>query len=456
MQDYGYNLEQQIIFVETMLDDAEAFIKVNSITDPEYFDKALIKAVEFIQNHYKEFQAVPNFQQVNATTTETIAKPKEPINKDWFYKNYEDFIKQEAMKGAIFKSIDHLKKNQLGIICRLTDEANKIGLVKDLGINLLKNPEQTIKDFLEDNEKVKTGWKDLDFKLFGGFGRKELNVFVGGSGAGKSFTLQNLALNWIENGMSGAIVSLELSEGVIALRIYSMMTGLKMGDILKEAESASKSILELINEKSLGNLFIKQIPAHSTPNDVNAYITELKAKEKLPIDFIIVDHMDHVAPSGIKSGNKAERDDVMSQELRNIAVEENSIMVTASQFNREGIKEEKYKDHSHIAGGLSKINVCDNLIYINKTRAMVEKEQIQLELQKTRNSSGVGSKINLAQCQNTLRISDWLDGDSIEENKSTVDGTTVANQIRRGFKVPDDLTPAEKENRIKAMLAKGV
>ena len=36
---------------------------------------------------------------------------------------------------------------------------------------------------------MSTGWAAMDKKLFGGFNRGELNIFAGGSGAGKSLFL---------------------------------------------------------------------------------------------------------------------------------------------------------------------------------------------------------------------------------------------------------------------------
>ena len=46
-----------------------------------------------------------------------------------------------------------------------------------------------------------TGWKSIDDKLYGGFNRGELNIFTGGSGAGKSLFLQNLALELGQHGL---------------------------------------------------------------------------------------------------------------------------------------------------------------------------------------------------------------------------------------------------------------
>ena len=80
-------------------------------------------------------------------------------------------------------------------------------------------------------------------------------------------------------------------------------------------------------------------------------------------------------------------------------------MVTASQLNRSAVEEIEF-DHSHISGGISKINTADNVFGIFTSRAMRERGRYQIQLMKTRSSSGVGSKVDLEFDINTLRISD--------------------------------------------------
>ncbi len=57
------------------------------------------------------------------------------------------------------------------------------------------------------------------------------------------------------------------------------------------------------------------------------------------------------------------KDKFVSEELRNLAMELNVIFVTASQLNRGAVEEIEF-DHSHIAGGLSKIQTADNVSLI--------------------------------------------------------------------------------------------
>jgi hypothetical protein len=103
------------------------------------------------------------------------------------------------------------------------------------------------------------------------------------------------------------------------------------------------------------------------------------------------------------------KDKYVSEEIRNLAKELNVLMVTASQLNRSAVEEVEF-DHSHISGGISKINTADNVFGIFTSRHMREKGQYQIQLMKTRSSSGVGQKIDLSFDVNTLKIFDEGEG----------------------------------------------
>ena len=57
------------------------------------------------------------------------------------------------------------------------------------------------------------------------------------------------------------------------------------------------------------------------------------------------------------------KDKYVSEELRNLAVEQQIVLATASQLNRASVEETEF-DSVHIAGGLSKIQTADNVIGI--------------------------------------------------------------------------------------------
>jgi hypothetical protein len=72
---------------------------------------------------------------------------------------------------------------------------------------------------------------------------------------------------------------------------------------------------------------------------------------------------------------------------------------------------------------LSKIQTADNVIGIFTSRAMRERGRYQIQLMKTRSSSGVGAKVDLEFDVDSLRIRDLAEDDDYQEfnkRKSTI------------------------------------
>jgi hypothetical protein len=100
-------------------------------------------------------------------------------------------------------------------------------------------------------------------------------------------------------------------------------------------------------------------------------------------------------------------------------------------LNRSSVEEIEF-DHSHISGGISKINTADNLIGIFTSRAMRERGRYQIQLMKTRSSSGVGQKIDLGFDVDTLRIVDLgEDEDAGYASAGSSNSSSIVNAIKR-------------------------
>jgi replicative DNA helicase len=245
--------------------------------------------------------------------------------------------------------------------------------------------------------------------LYGGFNKGELNIFAGSSGAGKSLFLQNLAMNWMSQSMHVLYFTFELSEELSSMRVDSMTTGVASNEIFKKIDDVDLSVR--MEGKKSGKFQIKYMPSGTTTNDLRSYLKEYQIQKGITPDVVLIDYLDLMMPISkkISPADMFLKDKFVSEELRNFAVEQQFVLVTASQLNRGAIEEIEY-DQSHIAGGISKINTADNVIGIFTSRAMRERGRYQIQLMKTRSSGGVGSKIDLAFDIDTLRISD-LDED---------------------------------------------
>ncbi len=407
-----YTPEFQKLFIELMLHDNGLFSRVQNIYNPLNFDKSLREAADFIGEYALEYNSLPSIQVLEAATDTKFQTVDnyDDSHSEWFLDEFEQFTRKEELSRAVLKTADMIEEGNFDPVEKIITDAVRISLTRDLGTDYFKDPKARLLALRDNNGQVSTGWKGLDRKLYGGFNKGELNVFAGGSGSGKSLFMQNLSCNWIEKGLNGVYVTLELSEQLTSMRIDSMLAGIASNQIFKNVDDVATRIA--IIGKKCGTLRVKYMPAQSTVNDIRAFIRELHIQTGTKIDFLIVDYLDLIMPVSIKvsPSDVFIKDKYVSEELRNLASELQILFVTASQLNRSAVEEVDF-DHSMIAGGLSKINTADNVFGIFTSRSMREHGRYQLQLMKTRSSSGVGQKVDLAFDIDTLRIVDTGDDD---------------------------------------------
>ena len=419
-----YDYEVQKLYLELMLADAEVFVRCQGIFDHSLFDRKLQDAAEFIHEYTKGYNVLPDYEMVNASCRTDMKRPEDlkEGHMDWFMDEFEKFTQHKALERAIIQSADLLEKHDYGAVEVLIKEAVQIGLARDMGTDYFADPRGRLMGIKDKNGQVSTGWPCMDRKLFGGFNRGELNIFAGGSGAGKSLFLANLGVNWALMGMNVVYLTLELSEALVSMRIDAMLTGTSTKDIFKDLDDVEMKV-KMIGKKS-GLLQIKYMPSGKTANDIRAYLKEYEIKVGKKVDVLLVDYLDLLMPLSkkISPADLFIKDKYVSEELRNLAVEKNCVFVTAAQLNRGAVEEVEF-DHSHISGGLSKIQTADNVFGIFTSRAMRERGRYQLQLMKTRSSSGVGMKIDLEFNLESLRISD-LPEEEQENNGATSRGSS--------------------------------
>jgi hypothetical protein len=240
--------------------------------------------------------------------------------------------------------------------------------------------------------------------------------------------MMNIALNWLQQGMSGVYITLELSEELTSLRTDAMLTMMGTKAIRKDIDTTSLKV-KMIGKKS-GQYRVKGLPAQSNVNDIRAYLKEVQIQTGIKIDFVMVDYLDLVMPVSVKVNPNDQfiKDKYVAEELRNLAKEMGILMVTASQLNRSAVDEIEF-DHSHIAGGISKINTADNVFGIFTSRSMRERGKYQIQCMKSRSSTGVGQKIDLDYDIETMRISD-----SDPDNQNSYTPKPSANDIMSQLK----------------------
>jgi archaellum biogenesis ATPase FlaH len=441
----NYDYTMQKLYIEMFLSDAETFIRCQNIFDPENFDQRLQDSAKFITQYVDEYKVMPESAIVNAATRSDFASvtlPRE--NYNWLMDEFENFSRHKGLERAIIKSSDYLESGDYGPVEKLIKDAIQISLNKDMGTDYFADPRERLSKLKDGNGQISTGWPSIDRKLYGGFNRGELNIFCAGSGGGKSLFLANMGVNWALQGLNVLYLTFELSEGLVAMRLDSMMTGITTREIFKNIDDVELKV-KMLGKKS-GNLQVKYMPSGKNCNDIRAYLKEYQVKKGCKPDVILIDYLDLMMPLSVKvsPSDLFVKDKYVSEEIRNLAMETQCITVTASQLNRSAVEEIEF-DHSHISGGLSKIMTADNVIGIFTSRAMKERGRYQIQFMKTRSSSGVGQKVDLEFNVDTLRISDLgEDGDSSAQT-SRPGGNNVYAALKRTSTVSTATDPESGE-----------
>jgi len=415
----NYSSEIQKLYLEMFMSDAETFIRCQNIFDPENFDRKLQEVAGFINTYVNEYKVMPESSIVNAacnTALNPVALPRE--NYDWLMDEFEQFSRHKGLERAILKSADLLEKGDYGPVEKMIKDAVQISLNKDMGTDYFLDPRGRLEGLNNSNGQISTGWPSIDKKLYGGFNRGELNIWCAASGGGKSLFLANLGCNWALAGLNVIYLTFELSEALVAMRMDSMLTDVPTREIFKNLEDVELKVKML--GKKAGSIQIKYLPSGKNANDIRAYLKEYQVKKGFKPDIILIDYLDLMMPMSVKvsPSDLFVKDKYVSEELRNLAMETQSIVCTASQLNRSAVEEIEF-DHSHISGGLSKIQTADNVIGIFTSRAMKERGRYQIQFMKTRSSSGVGQKVDLEFDVDTLRIKDLGDEDDYNNKPKT-------------------------------------
>ena len=222
------------------------------------------------------------------------------------------------------------------------------------------------------------------------------------------------------------------------MRLDSMNTGMSSKALFKNMEDVDLKVRMLA--KGAGALQIVYLPSGVTVSQLKSYLKEYEIQSGLQPQAVIIDYLDLMMPNDrrVSPSDLFVKDKYVAEELRNLAVELDTLLVTASQLNRTAVEEIEF-DHSHIAGGLSKVQTADNVMGIFTSAPMRERGRYQIQFMKTRSSSGVGQRVDLQFNIESLRISDLPEGEEANE-------PDVYNNIMRNSNVKDDKEANNNQN----------
>jgi len=328
---------------------------MTEIMTPEYFDlkylQYLCKSYFSYHQKYKDF---PTLALLVTIIRDDLKEGKDTILRDQiveflqrirvnpdmgdlqFVKDKSlDFCKKQAMREALEKAVELIATDNIDSVVDLMKNALAAGTPAAIGHDFFQDTEAR---FIKTRRLTcPTGLPQIDAQdvLNGGLGRGELGVVIAPTGVGKSHFLVQMGAEALRVGKNVVHYTFELSETAVGLRYDSNLCEIPSSDVIDRKEE----VLEFYKQNSLGRLIIKEYPTGTASvQTIRNHIEKLLLKSFVP-SVIIIDYAD-IMKSSRKFDSLRHELKLVYEELRNLAMDLNVPIWTASQANREASNSE--------------------------------------------------------------------------------------------------------------------
>jgi KaiC/GvpD/RAD55 family RecA-like ATPase len=345
---YGKPFQEKIF--QGLLTDHSWAAQMSEVMKANYFD---LKYLSFLSDKYfkyhEKYKSFPTFSllvsiikddlkdQNNAILKEQIIeyltrmRSSPDIGDVAYVKDRSlDFCRKQALREALEKSVDLISGDKYDAVVELMRKAVSVGLPTSVGHDFFEDAEARFVKF--DRQVCPTGLHALDEKsiLNGGLGRGELGVVVANTGVGKSHFLVALGSEALKRGKNVVHYTFELRETVVGIRYDSHLTSIPSNEI----QDSKQEVLDKYKDMELGKLIIKEYPTGSaTVNTIRNHLEKLSLKGFVP-NVILIDYADIMRSTREYDALRLELK-LIYEELRNLAMEKNVPIWTASQANKD-------------------------------------------------------------------------------------------------------------------------
>jgi len=439
MYPFTSNIQRGIIYL--LKNNHDFFTQISPLVKSSYFEYPThARIYDVIIDHYDKYLSIPTDDFIIEGIRKIIGssgkiseyseeledinaiKPESIKNTEFLLSLIEDFAKKEALKAAIKDSILLLKNENnenYGAIENKVREALTVSRHVDVGQNYFSDVNDRFKRLYENPEKdrdiFKTMIPTLNKAVEGGLQRKEIAMVVAPPGVGKSLFLANQCVQSLMENRKVLYISLEMSEDRVAQRLDSISTVTSQSRMKTDPVYLLevKERLSIFKKKfAEGALMIKELPCGSTTvHGIRALLSILRNHEQFEPDVIIVDYIGLLNYSD-KGAAKYEAMEQIVSDLRGLAQENNCVIWTATQTNRQGRNVRLITD-SELGDSYGQVRPVDLAVSLNQTREEYENGEMRLYGMKVRNGRAFFT-IPLSINYTTLTIEEGKD-DASEE-----------------------------------------
>tara|TARA_Y100000310_G_scaffold278739_2_gene297432 strand:+ start:12481 stop:13881 length:1401 start_codon:yes stop_codon:yes gene_type:complete len=345
---YGKIFQEKIF--QGLLSDNPWATQIIEVMNPNFFDvRYLSYLTEKFFNYYHKYKCFPTMPLLITIIKDDLSEGNDILLRDQiveflhrmrhnpdmgdlsFVKDKAlDFCRRQAFKEALEKAVELIATDKFESVVGLMKEAVAVGLPSSLGHDFFEDAEARFVRL--SRHACPTGISKLDERqvLQGGLGRGELGVVTANTGVGKSHFLVAIGANAMKVGKNVVHYTFELSEHAVGLRYDSNICNIPSNDIPENKDYVVKKY----ENSDLGRLIIKEFPTGSASSvAIRNHIEKMVLKGLTP-SLVIIDYADIMRSTRAYDSLRHELK-LIYEELRNMAMDLNIPIWTASQANRD-------------------------------------------------------------------------------------------------------------------------
>ena len=376
---YGKAFQEKI--VQGLLTDRLWAEQMSEVINVDFFDLKYLKflADRYFKYHgkYKDF---PTLQLLVSIIRDDLKTGNDTVLRDQIIEYLQrirhnpdmgdleyvkekalDFCKKQAFRGALEQAVDLIQTDKFDSVMDLMRTALSVGTTPSIGHDLFEDMEARF--VTVSRHPVATGMEALDQKgiLNGGLGRGEIGVVAAPTGVGKSHMLVNLGAAAVKRGKNVIHYTFELTENGTGLRYDSNICMIPSNEVPERSDEVRDAYAEM---EGLGRLIIKEYPTGAaTVQTLRSHIEKLSLKGFIP-DLLVIDYADIMRSSRQYDSMRHELKKVY-EDLRNLAMEKQIPIWTASQSNRESASSD-IVGLENMSESYGKAQVADVVISISR------------------------------------------------------------------------------------------
>lgn len=406
--DCPFGSHMQAGIVALILDFPELWAPAERFITPDIFSEFPVKyAIAILKREYEKHGIIPTRELLYDIAAkeltvddpyeeilDVIKAPSNPRETPIIRQKLHEFIEYNTI-GLLYT--DEAKaafyRKDYDVHRKIIETASNINTIGTKGFLFFDQIDEIFSDTA--TEHISTGFKELDKNINeGGPSTKEVLMILAPTGVGKTLTLINMLYAAAEQGHNALFVTFELSVHKSAIRLASCMSGTAIRKFVranidqlpdndqKEIRSNQLKVRNLIksNMNKMGKIAMYELPPDEcSVNDIYGIIENIRKTEGWTPKVVVLDYLELMMSRYAYNNDKGDytRQKNVATEMLTLAKNENVLVYSATQTNREGAKNDRGGDKTaaaaHIdldkaAESFGKAMPVDYVVSLNQTQ----------------------------------------------------------------------------------------